>query len=797
MTAFPHRHSQLTYITVAQATAFLKTSRNYLASFDALEILDCNVAEVLSAHSGALSFPSVSGISREAAKALARQRGWLYLRGVTTLLDETLEALVKHQGEGIDLSGLPNIAERSADLIVNYKSRMRLGLVEVSDVVAECLAAYEGIDLQLDSLRRISESGLALLRSNPRVRIPQKSVNASRSGNLRLLTLTGDLREDLEEATSRFLAEEPYAQLFEQEPTAKQHNSCDDRESPWPATVSHLSDDAVTQDARGNFAHAEQLFANVVELVTQACGASSIAAAIAISNLGLFYAKRSLGRKAEPYLSDALRILAVYGEPSPQVASALYRLSLLDSRDSESFCRRARSIREQYSNSNRCLEYQAILSRRDGNNILAEKLFSNLVAVKGAALQPSTAEGVWAAYNLALLKMQRSCWREAQVLWAAVAKSRSAFLDASHPAVDWCLSQLATALRQQGQHEALESVLQERLAIRERTVGLRDPESIQLLVDLGDEAGHKQAYRQSDEYFAMALDGVESSLGLRSGHQWPVLLQLTRSYLRHARLDEAERLCGEAWKRCRNIGSASAQLRKEFGRECWKCCDAQAWLVAYQGYESLRTGDLKTAEYHLRTAVAMRSRGSEFIGRETLDTLLDMAGKYFQRGAFTTAKRIHKRVLKQRQASVAGNDAFNAWTRVCLAVSCCHLADAERATRYLKKAFAGHQGRGGKLQKSRYGVSPEYSRRIDEAAGCSCRGLGEDGGPLREQRWLVFESAATTRGTGDRGLFASLLRPGRVTGTTTSDSVPQKNDWSNRLWHQIVQRILVLFGRRS
>lgn len=802
MNDLPRYWSSPSQLSVEEARSWIRDADDYLLPFDDLSDLYSEVAEVLCTHNGALSFGAVTSMSRDTARALARQRGWLYLRGVASLLEEALESLVKHRGEGIDLSGMKTIDLKAAEHLATYRSRMRLGVVQVSDDVAEILAGYEGTDLQLDYVCKISEYGLATLLKNPAIRIPGGPITSWRPGFVRMLMGVGDLEEDHAEASSRFLAEEEYDPFGVTNATPSGGNDRHESVSGWAARASRLTNEAAECEARGSLTVAERLFVEVAELIERECGASSDRMAIALANLGLFYGKRSLAGKAEPCLSRALAIHeGIHGGRHHRTASIAFRLSLLSSGDkAESLCRRVRSFREevqgpQHRDSKRSLEYHALLLQLAGNDVLAEKLFSRLVLLDGKALTPSSEGGVWAAYHLALSKMRTSKWSEARAWLVALAEARAGYLDAFHPAVDWCLLQLASVLRSLKEHEALESVLEKRVSSRARTVGLTDQDSIQLLVELGDRAARNGQWARSGACFAKALEGVEACPGLRRPHRVSLLIRLARSCLLQARFDEAEQICADAWANCESDGSVGREYGQECGLRCLECCDAQAWTEAYEGYQHLQSGDATTAEYHLRKAVAMRQRGADFFQADSLGTILSNAGKAFQRSAFAKARRILKRSLKRRRCRGHGKDATADWLRVCLAVSCCRLANTDRALRYLKKALAGHQGRGGRCRKVFGCESSGKPYFAGGACALKARGLGKDRRPLAEQRWAVFEPYVAARGPEHRIQTVAAIS-GNAPAEVGSDRRHREGEPSGHWWQRLIKRLLGIFGMR-
>lgn len=102
-----------------------------------------------------LQLPCVKRLSDRAAKLLSRQRGMLYLDGMTTISDAAAQSLSTHRG-GLSLDGLTTLTDSAAQSLGRSRGALSLcGLSSLSDTTARALSMNRGW-LRLDSVRSLS-----------------------------------------------------------------------------------------------------------------------------------------------------------------------------------------------------------------------------------------------------------------------------------------------------------------------------------------------------------------------------------------------------------------------------------------------------------------------------------------------------------------------------------------------------------------------------------------------------------------------------------------------------------------
>jgi hypothetical protein len=89
-------------------------------------------------------YPSLTSLSDEAAQALAKHEGNLYLSGLTTLSDRAAQALSQHKGGWLYLDGLTSLSDGAAQALSQHKGGLRLdGLTSLSDGAAQALSQHK------------------------------------------------------------------------------------------------------------------------------------------------------------------------------------------------------------------------------------------------------------------------------------------------------------------------------------------------------------------------------------------------------------------------------------------------------------------------------------------------------------------------------------------------------------------------------------------------------------------------------------------------------------------------------
>jgi predicted DNA-binding WGR domain protein len=127
-----------------------------------LKHLSDNAAEALGKCKGGLYLGELKSLSDAAAEALSKHKGDLYLNGLTSLSDAAAESLSKHMGD-LRLGGLKSLSDAAAESLSKHKGYLNLyGLKSLSDAAAESLSKHKG-NFDFRDLKSLSDAGVEAL----------------------------------------------------------------------------------------------------------------------------------------------------------------------------------------------------------------------------------------------------------------------------------------------------------------------------------------------------------------------------------------------------------------------------------------------------------------------------------------------------------------------------------------------------------------------------------------------------------------------------------------------------------
>lgn len=132
-------------------------------------------AEQLRHHKSFLVIDGVRDLSPVAAKALAGYRG--FSLNLNDLVSLSPEAAIAFAGSDffLAMNSLPEISGESAEALSRRKGKLELnGLTSLSDRAAEAFARYNGNRLTLRGLKSVSDRGIAALKGNESLWIPDE-----------------------------------------------------------------------------------------------------------------------------------------------------------------------------------------------------------------------------------------------------------------------------------------------------------------------------------------------------------------------------------------------------------------------------------------------------------------------------------------------------------------------------------------------------------------------------------------------------------------------------------------------
>jgi hypothetical protein len=167
------KHRDLLFLGVTTLSErqgeILATHEGGLLSLERLATISDRLAGALAAYSGSLDLDGLTIISDKQAEALRTHRGGrLYLNGLKTLTDKQAEALGKHTGDALDLNGLTILSDAQARSLSKHKGWLELkGLSTLNEVGEEMLRGHQKILLPKEPLSA-AIAGAAKMPSTPR-----------------------------------------------------------------------------------------------------------------------------------------------------------------------------------------------------------------------------------------------------------------------------------------------------------------------------------------------------------------------------------------------------------------------------------------------------------------------------------------------------------------------------------------------------------------------------------------------------------------------------------------------------
>jgi predicted DNA-binding WGR domain protein len=122
-----------------------------------LKSLSDAAAEALSKHKGDLYLNGLKSLSDAAAESLSKHKGYLNLYGLKSLSDAAAESLSKHKGN-FDFRDLKSLSDAGVEALSKHKGDLMLGgLKSLSDAAAESLSKHKG-QLNLGELKSLSDA---------------------------------------------------------------------------------------------------------------------------------------------------------------------------------------------------------------------------------------------------------------------------------------------------------------------------------------------------------------------------------------------------------------------------------------------------------------------------------------------------------------------------------------------------------------------------------------------------------------------------------------------------------------
>lgn len=277
-------------------------------------------------------------------------------------------------------------------------------------------------------------------------------------------------------------------------------------------------------DARGNYAAAETMAAELVEVQTKTLGASHPNTVAALTSLASLYRKEGRLADAEKVFRDAYqRFETVLGPDhrstivaANNLGEILEKSGLYD--EAEPFLREAsdgtrKVLGDAHPATMISTNNLALLYEGQGDFEKAESLYNGAIAAASRALGDKHPDTLAVVNNLAYLLMLKQDWAAAQPLFARVIDGWSELYGADHPNTLKARNSLARVLHRSGQLDAAEKTFGEVLAARRKVLGAGHMDVLRSQIDLASLYLTENRPAEARDLLERTLAGAEKALG--------------------------------------------------------------------------------------------------------------------------------------------------------------------------------------------------------------------------------------------------------------------------------------------
>ena len=147
-----------------------------------LKSIDKDVARELASFQNELRLDGLESIDKNVAQQLAKSTAKMYLNGLRSIDTDVAQELAKSNARDLYLDGLKSIDKDAVRELASFQGGLKLrGLNSMDKDVARALARYSGTKMSFGTYLEVSDEDiLEVLRSNPRIELPQKYRDSKR-----------------------------------------------------------------------------------------------------------------------------------------------------------------------------------------------------------------------------------------------------------------------------------------------------------------------------------------------------------------------------------------------------------------------------------------------------------------------------------------------------------------------------------------------------------------------------------------------------------------------------------------
>ena len=272
--------------------------------------------------------------------------------------------------------------------------------------------------------------------------------------------------------------------------------------------------------AQGNYAKAERLSRQALDVYKKVQGAKHPAYATSLDSLAALYDAEGNYAKAEPLYRQALNLRKeVLGEKHPHYATSLNNLALLyqaqdNHAKAEPLHRQALELRKEVLGAKhpdyaQSLNNLALLYEAQGNHAKAEPLYRHALELRKEVLGEKHPAYATSLNNLALLYNAQGDDAKAEPLYRQALDIKKEVLGAKHPHYARGLNNLAFLYNAQGNHAKAEPLFRQALDLQKEVLGEKHPDYATSLNNLALLYHAQGKHAKAEPLFRQALSAAQ------------------------------------------------------------------------------------------------------------------------------------------------------------------------------------------------------------------------------------------------------------------------------------------------
>jgi CHAT domain-containing protein/tetratricopeptide (TPR) repeat protein len=287
-----------------------------------------------------------------------------------------------------------------------------------------------------------------------------------------------------------------------------------------PAYASSLNNLALLYHHQGDYAKAEPLYRQALDLHKEVLGPKHPDYASSLNNLAALYKAQGDYAKAEPLYRQALDLRKeVLGPKHPDYASSLNNLATLyhhqgDYAKAEPLHRQALDLRKEvlgpkHPDYATGLDNLAGLYHDQGDYAKAEPLYRQALDLHKEVLGPKHPDYARSLNNLAGLYKAQGDYAKAEPLHRQALDLHKEVLGPKHPAYATSLNNLALLYHDQGDYAKAEPLYRQALDLRKEVLGPKHPDYATSLNNLALLYHDQGDYAKAEPLYRQALDALQ------------------------------------------------------------------------------------------------------------------------------------------------------------------------------------------------------------------------------------------------------------------------------------------------